>query len=395
VKTRKRLAIVSTHPIQYYAPWFKYLNAAEGLEVRVFYLLEPTATGLFDHGFERNVQWDTPLLEGYPFEFVPNVSSDPGTGHFLGLRNPSLASRVLAFEPDAILMNGYAYWSLVRFVLTWPRGGAPLIFRGDSHRIAAGRSVSRRLKDVLIGLFFRRFAAFLYVGQANYRYFRVHGVPEAHLFHAPHAVDNEMFATAMAEYRAEALAWRRELGIPEDHLVILFAGKFEEKKRPLDLLEAFLALNPPHATLLFVGGGALEERIRAAAARVPNVRVAPFQNQSRMPRTYAACDLFVLPSYGEFETWGLSVNEAMCLAKPAIVSNHVGCAEDLVLPGKTGLVFQAGDIESLRNALGVALEDRRQLADWGRAAVERIRSFSYAEATRGLLAALACATRKP
>src|SRR5205814_6186279 len=107
------------------------------------------------------------------------------------------------------------------------------------------------------------------------------------LFFAPHAVDNDFFIAAGVEAKSAALKWRRELGIPEDHTVVMFAGKFEEKKRPLDLLNAFVRANVQGATLLFVGAGALETDLRANAAENSNIRFAPFQNQSLMPRTYA------------------------------------------------------------------------------------------------------------
>src|SRR4029077_15252629 len=90
-----------------------------------------------------------------------------------------------------------------------------------------------------------------------------------------------------------------------------------------------------------------------------------FQNQSEMPRTYAAADLFVLPSYGSEETWGLAINEALCAAKPVIVSNHVGCGPDLVHAFQNGLVFQAGSVDSLADALREALSNRERLLRWG------------------------------
>ena len=40
------------------------------------------------------VAWDIPLTEGYEFELVPNVSSNPGTDRFSDLRNPSLVKLV-------------------------------------------------------------------------------------------------------------------------------------------------------------------------------------------------------------------------------------------------------------------------------------------------------------
>jgi glycosyltransferase involved in cell wall biosynthesis len=106
-----------------------------------------------------------------------------------------------------------------------------------------------------------------------------------------------------------------------------------------------------------------------------------------MPRTYAAADVFVLPSYGRDETWGLAVNEAMCLGRPVIVSSHVGCGPDLVRPEVNGLVFPAGEVAALAGALRKALADPARLKTWGRQSREIIRSYDYAQATRGLQAA--------
>ena len=386
----RRLAIVTTHPIQYYAPWFRWIAAQTGLSLRVFYLWDTESQKKHDPGFGRNIQWDVPLLDGYDFEFVPNTSSKPGTQRFLGLQNPSLLSHLQAFAPSATLLIGYRYASLLRLIMM-PRRvrGFPLIFRGDSHRLVTSQSRKWKVESRRWGIsqVYRRFAALLYVGQANKEYFRTHGVPEEKLFFAPHAVDNERFMTAAPDAEEEARQWREQLGIPRDHLVVLFAGKLEEKKRPLDLLEAFRRLKRSDVSLLFVGNGAQEAQLRERAAVAPNVRFAPFQNQSAMPRTYAAGDLFALPSYGPEESWGLAVNEALCLARPVVVSSHVGCAADLVHGGRNGLVFEAGNVDALTTALHEALSDRDRLKEWGKAGRKIVENCDYTHATAGLLEA--------
>ena len=389
--TPPRLAVVVSHPIQYYAPWFRHLAASGGLEPKVFYLWDGGVREHHDPGFGHAVQWDVPLLDGYAHEFVPNTSRHPGTAHFSGLRNPLLRERLAAFEPDAAMLIGYNYRSFLQLIFArWPaRPPFPLIFRGDSHRLfSRPESLRERLRRAAIAAIYRRFAAVLYVGKANRDYFRVHGVSAKQLFFSPHAVDNARFAARREEICHEAALWRASLGVPPDHPLVMFAGKFEEKKRPLDLLAAFRQLAAAGVSLLFVGAGHLEGELRARAADVPNVFFAPFQNQSRMPRTYAAADLFVLPSYGAGETWGLAINEALCLARPVIVSDHVGCAADLVEPGRNGLVFPAGNVHALAAALREALSDRARLANWGQEGLRMVARYSYVEASRGLFEAL-------
>jgi len=386
---RAKLAVIATHPIQYLAPWFAHLQCREALQVKVFYLWNPGAEARVDCGFGVPVRWDIPLLEGYDYEFIANRSPRPGTGQFLGLWNPSLLARVREFRPDAVLLTAYKYASIPAFLARWRMREAPLLFRGDSHRLVPRKGILSEMKRVLLARQFRRFAACLYVGAANRKYFQLHGVPDARLFHSPHAVDNERFFCSPDAAEAEGRQWKRSLGIPEESRVILFAGKFEQKKRPLDLLQAFRAAGLPRAALLFVGSGPLDAELRAAAEGMPDVFFAPFQNQSSMPRTYAAGDLFVLPSFGPSETWGLAVNEAMCMGRPVIVSTHVGCAQDLVIPRSTGLTFEAGNVGALAAALKESFADPERLREWGANGRRRIEGFDFRHASRGLLKALA------
>jgi len=384
----KKLAIISSHPIQYYAPWFRYLTSTTNLTIKVFYLWDFGVTQQVDPDFGKSIQWDIPLLSGYEYEFVPNVSHNPGVHNWLGLQNPSLVSQVKAYEPDAVLLMTYNYASIYSFLWNWDSHQIPLIFRGDSHRLLPPTALKAWARRQFISQIYRRFAACLYVGKANYHYFRYHSVPANNLFFSPHAIDNDRFFSQTEIAKQQAIIWQQELGIPQNHAVILFAGKLEQKKRPLDLLQAFLQANLDRVSLLFVGSGILEDELKSQAAGQANIYFAPFQNQSFMPRSYAIADLVVLPSYGQQETWGLAINEAMCLSCPVIVSNHVGCAQDLVHPGKNGLIFPAGDVSALALSLQEAFSDRQRLQNWGKESRSIISHYSYLQATQGLNQAL-------
>ncbi|GAA6621365.1 glycosyltransferase family 4 protein [Scytonema sp. NUACC26] len=384
----KRLAIITSHPIQYYAPWFRYLATHADFSIKVFYLWNFGVAQQVDAGFQHSLQWDIPLLTGYDYEFVPNVSSNPGTHHFWGLKNPALVSQVSAYNPDAVLLMIYNYASIYQFLLSWKAHHAPLLFRGDSHRLLPVTGLKVWFRKQYISLIYQHFAACLYVGKANYNYFLYHRVSNDHLFFSPHAVDNDRFFTQTETAIQQAVIWKRELGIPEGEAVILFAGKFEEKKRPLDLLQAFLQAKLSQVSLLFVGAGCLEHNLKSEATGHKNIYFAPFQNQTLMPRTYAAADLVVLPSYGIHETWGLVINEAMCLSRPVITSTHVGCSQDLVRPHHNGLIFPSGDVPALTRSLQEAFSDRQRLQQWGENSCKIISQYSYTQATQGLSQAL-------
>ena len=83
-----KLAIVSTHPIQYNAPFFRRLAQEPEIDLHVFYTWEQAASGpKFDPGFVRAVEWDIPLLEGYEYNFVKNTASEPCSHHYKGIIN--------------------------------------------------------------------------------------------------------------------------------------------------------------------------------------------------------------------------------------------------------------------------------------------------------------------
>jgi glycosyltransferase involved in cell wall biosynthesis len=388
MKSLSKLAIITSHPIQYYAPWFSYINQNTNLNLKVFYLWNFGITATLDREFQQTVKWDIPLLDGYDYEFIPNISKNPGTKSIGGLKNPSLLSRVTDYNPDAVMLIGYNYASLYRFILQWDTRKAPLIFRGDSHRLQPPTGWQETIKHKLRAFIYSRFSAFLYVGKANFKYFTDHALKPHQLYFAPHAIDNDRFLQAAKIAKIEAINWKQKLDIPKNHKVILFAGKFNQKKRPFDLLHAYKKANLKDVSLLFVGAGELEAELKNQALNDSNIFFAPLQNQQMMPRIYAMADLFILPSYGHGETWGLAVNEAMCLSCPIIVSSHVGCGQDLVHQHQNGLIFEAGNIPDLTKSIELAFSDLERLKQWGYKSHKIIKKYSYQQTTEGLLESL-------
>lgn len=391
IPRRPRLAVVVSHPIQYYAPWFRHLAASSSLELKVYYLSDQGVSARPDAQFGTSFAWDTDLLSGYAHEFIENRAKQPDVNRFSGLQNPGLRSALSTFAPHAILLYGYAFRTHLELLLRPP---APILFRGDSHLLGASATsplASPRplLRRLALRLVFSRPAAFLPVGKANTAYFRHHGVPPEKLFSAPHAVDADHFA-ATSERLAAAATQRSALGIAAEAPVVLFAGKFIPKKRPDLLLSAFLRAAVPGTHLVLAGDGELAPALRACSAGRTDVHYLPFANQSAMPARYLLGDVFALPSEGRHETWGLAVNEAMHLSRPALVSDHVGCHPDLVLPGQTGWLFPAGDEAALTGLLrDILARPRPELTSIGAAARSHAAAYSYQAATAGLLRALA------
>jgi len=369
----RRLAIVTSHPIQYYAPLFRSLADRNALEVHVFYGWKGATESAYDPGFEGDVQWDVPLLEGYDYTLVPNRSSDPGSDHFRGLVNPDLIPEIESWGPDALLLFGWAYQSHLRALLHFS-GDVPVFFRGDSTLLDERGGPRTWLRRLFLRWVYRHVDVALYVGENNRAYFEAHGLSEGRLAWVPHAIDNARFAEA-PDAAEKARRWRSDIGIPTDAPVVLFAGKLGRKKAPDVLLDAFLQLKDERSHLAVVGSGPMEDELMARAEGHPRIHFLGFQNQSQMPVVYRLGDVFVLPSRGPGETWGLAINEAMACGRPVVVTERVGCAPDLV-DGTNGRVVPPEDTGALKEALNELLRDQERLQAMGNSSAERIQDWS-------------------
>jgi glycosyltransferase involved in cell wall biosynthesis len=171
-------------------------------------------------------------------------------------------------------------------------------------------------------------------------------------------------------------------------MVLLFAGKFEPRKQPLELMRLVAALPNPRIILILVGGGQLQPQIEALAAAQPSrFRVLPFQNQSRMPVVYRLGDLLVLPSACG-ETWGLVVNESLASGRPVLVSDRVGCAADLV-DRNCGDIFCARGLTRLPDIVAELGRNPRRVAAMRHAAKARAALFDTAMTERAIVDAIA------
>jgi glycosyltransferase involved in cell wall biosynthesis len=374
----KGLAIITTHPIQYNAPWFRLLAQRKNIAIKVFYTwgqLEQHSK--YDPGFGKNIAWDIPLLEGYQYCFVKNISTDPGSHHFTGIDNPTLIEDVEKWNPDAILIFGWNFKSHLK-VLRYFKQKRKILFRGDSNLLdeRPGYSLKKMLRRVFLKWIYTHIDIALYVGTANKDYYLKHGVKNSQLIFAPHAIDNDRFMQGQAGNH------RKEFGISPDAFVFLFVGKFEAKKDPQVLMDSFLKLQHSNVHLIMVGNGNLETELKLSASRSPleiskRIHFLPFQNQSIMPAIYKICDVLVLPSQGPGETWGLTVNEAMACSKAVLVSAKCGCAVDLVKDGVNGFVFKSKDGNDLVSKMNKIIQAHAYITDMGKQSLTIIDQWRF------------------
>lgn len=377
-----RLAILASHPVQYYAPLFRTL--AQRLDLHVFYAHNATAAQQAAAGFGEAFSWDIDLTSGYDSQFLRNVAPQPATDQFAGCDTPEIGELLEAGRFTCVLALGWHLKSMLQGIFAAKRRRLPVLVRGDSQLGTPRSRVKTEIKRLAYPLLLRAFDGALYVGERNRDYFRHYAYPEAQLFHSPHCIDTERFALAATTESRQRL--RARLGIGEREAVLLFAGKLIPFKRPLDLVDAVALLRRDgrNARVLVAGSGQLEPDLTKRAAELGvTIDLLGFQNQSEMPAAYAAADLLALPSTAR-ETWGLVCNEALASGTPIIVSDQAGCAPDLARDGRVGRSYAMGDVAALAKACAATLSDMPSGAE-----IEAVSDASSLErAADGIVAAV-------
>lgn len=342
----RKLAIISSHPIQYNAPFFQELSQSDKLELKVFYTLG-AAPGSVDQEFGKEIKWDIPLTAGYDYCYVNNVSKSPNSYKFFGIKTPDLIRDIMEWGADILLVYGWSFYGHLK-ALIYFRNKIPVLFRGDSHLLDEKVNFRSWLRKKILSWVYSHIDFALYVGEHNKQYYLKYGVKESQLLWVPHCTDLTRFEKIDTE---KIDRWKTQLQL-QNKVVFLYVGKFIKKKDPL--LVARLAerlKSKEHYHFLFVGGGPLHDALQVYADRCQNISLMEFKNQSEMPEVYRLADVLILPSQGPEETWGLVVNEAMSCGLGVVITNKVGCGKDLVVSGQNGRIFKAGDLDALESII--------------------------------------------
>jgi glycosyltransferase involved in cell wall biosynthesis len=385
---RYRVLFVASHAVQYQSPIFRRLATHPELDIHVAYCTLKGAEAAYDPEFGAKIQWDLPLLDGYPWSEVPNRGS--GKESFFGLYNPGLWRLIRTGNYDAVVCYiGYVRASFWIARLAAKLSNSAFLFGTDAVTLTPldGRTWKRPIKRLLWPLLYRVATQVIVPSSGSRDLLLSLGLPSDRVTLTPYTVDNDWWLEQSAG--VDRTAVRTYWGAKTKDLVILFSAKLQSWKRPLDLLHAFAKADPSNALLVFAGEGPLRSQLEREAAGLglaSRVRFLGFVNQSQMPSVYTASDFMVLPS--AYDAFGVVVNEAMLCGCPVAVSDRVGAGRDLVAPVCGDFIFSCGDTDALAGILRRACGNPDKLAALGRLARQHLKNWSPKENIAATVAAI-------
>jgi glycosyltransferase involved in cell wall biosynthesis len=345
----RKIIFVNTHPIQYNAPFYRYLFNVN-LNFEVWYLSQGQ---IFDKGFNKKIVWDSNLLAGYNYQFVGYNFGNGNVNSWFGLLNFGLFSLLLRTKEKYLLV--LPAWMPFSFLIAALLGllkGHKLIIRTETplNQFLFSKTIFFPFKKAY-ALFWSKIGSYyLYIGAQNYQFWKYLGVNDKKLFKAGYTVDNEFFMSKRLN-QSQRGKLRLSFNFTEKTFVIIFVGKLIQKKRPKLLIDAVKELNRRghDIGLLLLGDGEMRAEILSLLENESKIHFIGFVNQSDLPTYYSISDALVLPS-GVGETWGLVANEALNFDLKLIISDLVGSAYDLIYDNN-GSTFQCDSLQDLINAI--------------------------------------------
>lgn len=164
---------------------------------------------------------------------------------------------------------------------------------------------------------------------------------------------------------------RKELNISEESFLYLYLGRLNKDKGVLDLLLAFEKMHTQNAnTHLLIVGRDEEQLVPIIEKHSLFKKSISYVGFTKQPENFMSmADVFCIPSYRE--GFGSVVIEAAACKTPSIGSNIYGLS-DSIENGKSGLLFEVGNIDDLANKMDYCYNHREDLKKYAEYGYERV-----------------------
>ncbi len=158
---------------------------------------------------------------------------------------------------------------------------------------------------------------------------------------------------------------------------ILYAGAIDPFKGVWELLDAFAGMKNKQSLRLVMAGYSLgdeQDRLEEEIERrsIANVEFPGFKSDEELAQLYRGARCVAMPTLW-YENMPNVVLEAMAYGKPVVGSNHGGVT-DMIDDGETGLLFEPGNVNALRDKLEILTQDDDFCRTLGVAARKKVES---------------------
>jgi glycosyltransferase involved in cell wall biosynthesis len=251
----------------------------------------------------------------------------------------------------------------------------PYVLRAQGSLPRLGKSISKRIFDMAYGnRILRNSSSLVAVTQAETNQYERFGAMPSRISVIPNGVELAKFSNLPTPGE-----FASKFNMSQKMKIILFLGRIHYIKGIDTLMKSFSLLigNGSNADCLLVVAGPDDGYLGDAQrlARRLNIKdrvlfCGPLNFRDKLA-AFVDSSALVLPSY--YEIFGNVILESYACSKPVIAS-RVQSMQDLVIDGKTGILFSPGNVMELANAISRMInevENARMMGRCGRELVER------------------------
>jgi glycosyltransferase involved in cell wall biosynthesis len=328
-------------------------ESKDGIEFKVFYQEEYTTYygKKFFRGMKELILQEKPdvLMVNWPYQ--ASFVFYPGWYNFLRRNNVALISKEIPFQVPH-------YNEAISYYLQ----GGGVTENNQAHQ--KNTSILARVKFIIVRET-RKIFSNLVNAHINY-------LDEAVAMHASYGVPaDKVFVTANSPDTDALLATANELkDVQANPFRLLHIGRLVKWKQVDVLIEAAVALHAkyPQTELSIVGDGPELANLKVRAAGYDFIQFhGGIYDPKVLGQITCEAGIYVLAGMG-----GLSINEAMCFAKPVVCSVADGTEKRLVREGYNGHFFESGSVASLNAVIEKLFADPAQIAVMGKRSQEII-----------------------
>jgi len=345
-----KIAIVTNIPAPYRNPVYSILDKFDDINLLV----------LFCSHTEPNRSWKLPEID-YEHKFLSQ--KDDTFVH----ANWNVLKELNRFNADVVLTAGFNPTMLLAWIWTFFKKRSHIPISDANLHSESKLSIFHKLIRKLI---YKTSAAFIGASNKTLELFKTYKIDESRFFKSCLAIDNKSF---------------RPANNIEKKFDLLFCHQFNERKNPLFFAELARMVNDlkPGIQVLLIGNGPLKEKtIVKLKEYLISYHDAGFVQPSDIIKFYQASKILIFPT--RKDPWGLVANEALAAGVPVLVSSVAGVADELVINGFNGFVFENFDTHSWVEKIYQLLIDEDLYDNMSKNAIHSVDQYTHIEAAKGI-----------
>lgn len=383
-----KIAIVDMAPSHYRVPIYTKLAEVKNIDIIVYFSSDHGTKRMFSRAFNKSLRWENDL-SGFKHSFLKNYYYKKNPFPPKGMWNFGIIKEIIKNKFDAIVIISYTPISHKLAMIAAKFIGVPIIFKEEADLLKQPGGIKGILKKIFLKNIIKISNALLYGYKKNKEFYEYYGAEKNRLFFFPCAVDNNAFQKQKKRLPDKNIL-KQKLGFKKNDFLGIFIGRLiplKNVRHQIQVIEKLQERGVP-AGLIVVGDGSERKSLEKYVKdnKIKRIKFVGFRQQHQLAEYIKAADFSLLASSEDRSP--KSLNETMNFGLPAIVTDAVATAPDLVKPGRTGFVYPVGNIKRLSNYIEKLYRDKKLYRNMAQNTDALIKKWNFDEDVRGLLNAI-------